>query len=201
MNQVASKAKKAPAAKGRIELNVQHRRVLIRIGRITKGLPDVWVKPASDEEFRICEALRFRGLLNSNVGERNPAAGAKADMATAVYRVSPFAEDLDIFDGWRALDLSPTTTRAGIGLRSDPDGLSIRFPVDYQGAQPTTGGLEGEVRVGTDGLVSMRVRADYEGAIWYSPSEEHGEPMRIMNAAIRALAQATSKFWDEADER
>jgi hypothetical protein len=47
----------------------------------------------------------------------------------------------------------------------------------------------------------MRVRADYEGAIWCPPSDEHGEPMRIMNAAIRALAQATSKFWDEADER
>jgi len=48
------------------------------------------------------------------------------------------------------------------------------------------------------GTLTLATIADKLGR---SPSEEHGEPMRIMNAAIRALAQATSKFWDEADER
>ncbi len=185
MNQAAKK----PVAKGRIELNEAHRRVLLRIGRITKGLPEAWVKPGHPVEHAICERLRFKGLLVGNLVDGEVLSG---------YRVSPLAEDLAIFDGWRSLDMSPTTTRAGVGLRTDPDGLSIRFPVDYQGAT-TTGGLEGEVMVGPDGLVSMRVRADYEGAPWCAPSEEHGEPMRVMNAAVRALAQAAATFWNEVD--
>jgi len=192
LNQVAKK----PVAKGRIELNEAHRRVLLRIGRITKGLPDVWVKPVDDEERAICERLRFKGLLRGRLADQ---CGEDYGKSINVYRVSPLAEDLNIFDGWRSLDLSPTSTRADVGLRTDPDGLSIRFPVDYQGATTTTGGLEGEVMVGPDGLVSMRVRADYEGAPWCAPSEEHGEPMRVMNAAIRALAQAAATFWNEVD--
>ena len=187
MNQAA---KKVPVAKGRIELNENDLRVLVRIGRITKGQPDVWVKPGHPVEHAICERLRFKGLLIGNLVDGDSITG---------YRVSPLAEDLAIFDGWRSLDMGQTTTRAGVALRTDPDGLSIRFPVDYQGATPKTGGLEGEVMVGPDGLVSMRVRADYEGAVWYPPSEEHGEPMRLMNAAIRALAQAAATFWNEVD--
>jgi len=100
-------------------------------------------------------------------------------------------------EGWLSLPWVPTTNRKDIAARVDEHGFTLRFPVDAHRAQP---GLMGEVRVGPDGKVSMRVRGDYDGAAWFAPDTEQAEVERVLNSAARYLAQFAASLWNEVDE-
>lgn len=100
-------------------------------------------------------------------------------------------------EGWLSLPWVPTTNSKEINARVDEHGLTLRFPVDAHQAQP---GLVGEVRVGPTGLVSMRVRADHDGAVWFAPDPEQAEVERVLNSAARYLAQFAASLWNEVDD-
>lgn len=100
-------------------------------------------------------------------------------------------------EGWLSLPWVPTTNRKEIGARVDEHGFTMSFPVDAHKAEP---GLVGEIRVGPAGLVSMRVRGDFDGAAWLAPDPEQQEVERVLNSAARYLAQFATSLWNEVDE-